>query len=262
MESKGTDSLIAGLRCIHEVGYLQTAFSMDKPTYDIFPLGDSALTVDWGNTIDEAINTEVLEWFHRFRNDPLPGMIEAVPAYSSLALHYDISALQEIVPPGKEVYAWMKEQLEQRLEKPLDHEHETRGKIVRIPVCYEPEFASGMEQLTMVTGLSADEVIRIHSTVSYRVYMLGFLPGFAYMGPVDDRIRAPRKPQPVPVAAGSVGIAGNQTGIYPFASPGGWTIIGRTPVQLFDAGKNEPALVQAGDSVQFYSISRHEFTNH
>ena len=235
---------------------------MNKPAHDIFPLGDSALTIDWGNTIDEAINTMVIAWFHRLQNDPLPGMIEAVPAYSSLTLHYDLSVLQKIVPPGKGVFAWMKEQLEQRLEKPLDAVDETPGKIVRIPVCYEPEFASGMEELAMATGLSADEIIRIHSAIAYRVYLVGFLPGFAYMGPVDDRIRAPRKPQPVPVAAGSVGIAGNQTGIYPFASPGGWTIIGRTPVRLFDAAKTEPALVQAGDNVQFYSISRHEFADH
>ena len=230
-------------------------------TYRIFPLGDSAITIDFGNVIDETINKVVLFLFDHLGEYPLPSMIEAVPAYSSLTVYYDRISLRKHLPQEQEVFDWVKEQLQDLLDGVIipkaDHH-----KLVRIPVCYEKEFAPDMERVTRLKNISTDEVIGFHVSREYRVYMLGFLPGFAYLGQVDEQISIPRKPAPASVVAGSIGIAGNQTGIYPMNSPGGWQIIGRTPVKLFDPERNEPVLLKAGDSVRFYPITRHEFENY
>jgi inhibitor of KinA len=232
-----------------------------EPTYRLFPLGDSAITVDFGNVIDEDINKKVMSWFHHLSENPLPGTVDIVPAYSSLTLHYDMLTVKRTLPKEQRAYDWMTEQLDQRLQQPITIE-ESNGQLVRIPVCYESEYAADMEELVTHCHLPADEIIHIHQSRQYRVYMLGFLPGFTYLGLTDDKIAMPRKPQPVQVSAGAVGIAGNQTGIYPIASPGGWNIIGRTPLQLFDINKEHPALVKPGDMVQFYSITSDEFKNY
>jgi inhibitor of KinA len=226
--------------------------------YRIFPLGDAAITVDFGNCIDEAINKEVIARFNQLQQHPLPGMIEAVPAYGSLTVYYDLMALKKKIPPGQAIFEWMKLQLEERLQQPV-LQNQSTNRLVKIPVCYDDEFAADIQHLAEAKNISVDEVIQIHTAKPYRVYMLGFLPGFAYMGEVDEKIVMPRKPQPVNIEAGSVGIAGKQTGIYPLASPGGWQIIGRTPLKLFDKEKEEPTLLRAGDMVQFYSISKKEF---
>jgi inhibitor of KinA len=151
--------------------------------------------------------------------------------------------------------------LEEQLIRDLDSlpQLTAQSSLVKIPVCYDNEFAPDLQRMAQSKNISADEIVRIHIADTYRVYMLGFLPGFAYLGRLDKKIAMPRKSHPAPVAAGSIGIAGNQTGIYPLASPGGWQIIGRTPLQLFDADRTEPTLLKAGDTVQFYSISKHEF---
>ena len=229
--------------------------------YRIFPLGDAAITVDFGNVIDETINRKVQALFYQLLDDPLTGMIEAVPAYSSVTIYYDVYTIGKILPGGKTVYEFMVEQMNERLKQPFS-ETDTVSRLVNIPVCYEKEFAPDIEELAKEKNISVDEVIRIHTSKQYQVYMLGFLPGFAYMGKVDERIIIPRKPQPVTVAAGSVGIAGKQTGIYPLASPGGWQIIGRTPLMLFDAMKGEPTFLKTGDTVQFIPITKNEFENY
>lgn len=236
---------------------------MNSPahTYRIFPLGDSAITIDFGNSISEAINNEVIARFNNLRNDPLPGQVEAIPAYSSLTIYYDVIAVRKRFPEGSTAFETMKLAIEKRLMQPVQ-ENDIPERLIKVPVCYEEEFALDMRQFTRKQNLSADEVIQIHVAGNYRVYMLGFLPGFAYLGEIDERITLPRKSQPVTVPAGSVGIAGRQTGIYPFASPGGWPIIGRTPLKLFDAHKEEPTLIKAGDSVQFYSITKDEFKSY
>ena len=207
--------------------------------YRIFPLGDAAITIDFGNCIDETINKEVIARFNQLRQQPLPGMIEAVPAYSSLTVYYDVIALKKKIPLHQTVYEWMKQQLEERLQQPFQ-QNQIKERLLNIPVCYDEEFAGDIQHLATTKNISVDEVIQIHTAKPYKVYMLGFLPGFAYMGEVDEKISMPRKPQPVNIAAGSVGIAGKQTGIYPLASPGGWQIIGRTPLILFKASPNLP----------------------
>lgn len=188
-------------------------------------------------------------------------MIEAVPAYSSLTIYYDVPLLRKKNPAGKLVFESISEQLHHRLQQPL-RTNEKESPLIQIPVCYDPEFATDLIHFASQKKLSPEEIIRIHTEKEYRVYMLGFLPGFSYMGLVDERIAAPRKPQPTTVAPGSVGIAGKQTGIYPLASPGGWHIIGRTPLTLFDASKEEPTLLKAGDRIQFVPISKNECKNY
>ena len=226
-------------------------------SYNIFSLGDAAITVDFGNYIDIDINKEVIARFNQLQQTPLPGMIEAVPAYSSLTVYYDVAAIRKL-NPGLTAFETMQQLLEERLKQPI-LQKDGEERIIKIPVCYDTEFASDIQQLAAVKNISVEEVISFHTAKSYNVYMLGFLPGFAYMGEVDEKIATPRKSQPVNVAAGSVGIAGKQTGIYPLASPGGWQIIGRTPLKLFDAESLAPTLLRVGDLVQFYPIDKNEF---
>jgi len=232
-----------------------------KTDYRIFPLGDSAITVDFGNIIDDEINLNILTRYQQLKNDPVKGVIEIIPAYSSITLHYDMLAVAKNIPKGKQAYSWICEEIEKRLQQPVASQ-QNNGTLVKIPVCYDTFFATDLESLAESKGMSSEDVVQLHLLKQYRVYMLGFLPGFAYLGQVDDKLATPRKPQPVEVAAGSIGIAGHQTGIYPMVSPGGWHIIGRTPVHLFDSDKENPALLKPGDSVQFFSITLHEFENY
>jgi inhibitor of KinA len=232
-----------------------------QPKHKIFLISDSALTIDFGNVINESINLKVLSLFREVQRNPPPGMIEAVPAYSSLTIYYDLFQLRKLTAPDKTVFEWISGQLEERLQQSFESKSEAT-RLITIPVCYETEFAPDIGWLAREKNISVEEVVRIHSSKQYRVYMLGFLPGFSYMGEVDEKISVSRKSQPRPVAAGSIGIAGKQTGIYPFASPGGWQIIGRTALKLFDAEKEEPTLLKAGDLVQFISIGKNEFENY
>jgi inhibitor of KinA len=134
------------------------------------------------------------------------------------------------------------------------------GNLIRIPVCYNREFAPDLQLICDTKKMAAADIIHLHTEAPYHVYMIGFMPGFPYMGVVPGAIQAPRLPVPrTQVPAGSVGIAGMQTGIYPFASPGGWNIIGQTPLTIFDVNKLVPALIPAGDSVQFYAVDADEF---
>jgi len=226
--------------------------------YTIFPLGDSALTIDYGNRISDTIHAKVMARWQQLRSNPVPGTIDLIPAYSSLTIYYDRRTVQQTIPTGISLFDWVQQQVENRLQEPFTPT-QTAPRLLTIPVCYEPAFAIDIEMLAATNHLTVDTIIQLHTSKEYIVYMLGFLPGFAYMGEVDDAIVISRKPQPVTMAAGSVGIAGKQTGIYPFQSPGGWQIIGCTPLHLFDAESEMPTFFQAGDRVQFRAISEQEF---
>jgi len=229
-----------------------------QPTYTIFPLGDSALTIDFGNRIDDCLNEKVLQLFRRLQNFS-PAIIDVIPAYSSLTLYYDVSALWS---NKLSAFESMKRLIEPLLSEDFEKEVSST-RMINIPVCYSSRFAMDLEELAHRHQLTKEEFIRLHTDRTYRVYMIGFLPGFAYMGKVDTRIATPRRSQPRQlVPAGSIGIAGEQTGIYPLPSPGGWNIIGRTPEKLFDANKQEPVLLQPGDEVRFYSITEDEFEDY
>ena len=232
---------------------------MDRlPSYKISSLGETALIIDFGNTIDESINKMVHSLFYQLQHDPIPGMIEAVPGYSSLTIYYDILFIRNILNKQITAFEWVSESLKKFIPK----ENIETGDpqiLIKVPVCYEIEYAPDLDFIASQNKISHEEVIYFHTSTTYHIYMLGFLPGFAYMGMVDEKISSSRKQKPVFVEAGSIGIAGKQTGIYPFRSQGGWQIIGRTPLKLFDKEKINPVLFKAGDKVQFYSITKDEF---
>ncbi len=232
------------------------------PAYRIFPLGDEGVTVDFGNVVDPDLNRLVLALAARMRTRLPPGIQEVAAAYASLTVYFDRTGVitgnrKTVKTAADHVYQWLEQELH---EAPLhDDEQEL---VLEIPVCYDPAVATDLPTIAAFTGLDIEEIIEIHSRSVYRVYMLGFLPGFPYLGDVDARIRVPRKAQPATVMPGSVGIAGAQTGIYPFKSPGGWMIVGRTPLLLFDQQKEQPVLLQPGNRVRFIPISYDEFAHY
>lgn len=228
--------------------------------YSIFPLGDSALTIDFGNLLNVSLNRKVQSLYHLLLDREWNEVLDIVPAYSSISIYYDLCSVPSL-DEGKTAFEWIAEKIESLTGEDIVAYPEFNRKI-RVPVCYSLKYATDLEELAKHNGLTTEEVIRIHTSKSYHVYMLGFLPGFAYMGDVEDSIVMARKPLPKKVAAGAVGIAGKQTGIYPLACPGGWQIIGRTPLMLFDQKQMNPVLFQQGDEVTFYSISEDEFENY
>jgi len=230
----------------------------NSASYKIHLINDSAAAIDFGNVMDKKINAKAIALFNYLTQHPIEGMIEAIPAYSSVAIYFDILVLRKKISPYKKVYEWIQNKLNQLMLTEFAG-LQTIPDLIRIPVCYDNEFAIDLPWIAEQKSLTREEIIRVHSLRQYHVYMLGFLPGFSYMGEVDQRIVVPRKPEPQPILAGSVGIAGKQTGIYPLNSPGGWQVIGRTPLKMFDQNKAEPCLLKAGDSVEFYSITSEEF---
>ena len=230
--------------------------------YSIFPLGDSALTLDFGNIIDNNVHNYVLQLFHHFRRKKINGLVDIVPAYSSLSFHYNVFIVRQTSSTNLTAFEIIKQIIETELGHDLVQEIKPQRKI-SIPVCYSGGFAPDIEFVALEKNISIEKIIQLHTEQLYTVYMIGFLPGFPYMGEVSESIVVPRKNEPMAkVVAGSVGIAGKQTGIYPLESPGGWQIIGRTPLKIFDKEKNDPVLLQPGDKVQFYSISENEFKNY
>jgi len=229
----------------------------EKTSLNITPLGDSAVLINFGNIIDPDINQQVLSLHQALSTSRFKGFIESVPAYASLAVFYD--ALKISLHTNSSPYSFVKNLLLTLLAQ-NETANESVRSIIKIPVCYDVEFGIDLHYLAEYHQLSINEIIRLHTAIVYRVYMIGFMPGFAYMGSVDDRLATPRKDQPrINVPAGSVGITGSQTGIYPIDSPGGWQIVGKTPLQLFDTNQSTPCLLNAGDQVQFVSIDKNEF---
>jgi len=211
------------------------------------PLGDSALLVSFGEVIDEETNDRVHALAKAIEKANFEWLVEVVPAYSSLAVIYDPKLID---------FDGVKRAI-QGLEFSAE---KFEGKLVEIPVLYGGEYGPDLEFVAEYNGLTPEEVIEIHSKPVYRVYFLGFLPGFAYLGGMDERIATPRLEKPrLKVPAGSVGIAGKQTGIYPLESPGGWRLIGRTPLRLFNPSKEPPTLLQPGDKVKFVPIDEEKF---
>lgn len=238
--------------------------------YTITPLGDAAVTVELGTGVDPETHRLVTLFASYLEDHPLAGMIEYVPAYTSVTIHYDpllvysSAVAQSEGGTGSDLLSLSPyEIMELRIRRVFDQmqaQQEITPKLVEIPVCYGGEFGPDLEEVAARNGLSADEVIRIHCSRDYQVYMLGFAPGFPYLGGMDKRIAAPRKQTPrLSIPRGSVGIAGEQTGVYPIETPGGWQLIGRTPVPLFLPDRDPPTLLQAGNVVRFYPISRKEY---
>jgi inhibitor of KinA len=229
--------------------------------YKIFPLGDAAVTFDMGNVISEALNQKALAMQQWLLAHPFEGLKDCLVAYSSLTVLYNPGIIRKYYSPPHTVSDWVAIRLQEAFDNAFQTVSAAR-ELIRIPVCYEEPFAPDLAALALQTQLTGEEVVTMHTATIYNVYMIGFLPGFSYMGEIDEKIAVPRKQHPTPVMAGSVGIAGSQTGIYPLNSPGGWQIIGRTPLKMFDPFVPEPVKLQAGDRVQFYSITKQEFESY
>jgi inhibitor of KinA len=213
------------------------------------PLGDQAVLVEFGERISPEVHRDVLTFCRALEEAGLPGVSEWVPAYASVAVFYD---------PNVIGFAELAEKLDTLAGKGGGEEEPRR--VVTIPVVYGGEWGPDLEEVARLCGLSVIDVIRIHSEPLYRVYMLGFVPGFAYLGGMDERIAVPRLAVPrAKIPSGSVGIAGGQTGVYPLETPGGWRLIGRTPLSLFVPERNPPALLRAGDWVRFLPIAPEEW---
>lgn len=231
---------------------------LQAASYQIYPIGDQAITLNYGGLMNQRVNQQIMQLFYALKECQIDGILDIIPAYHSISIVYEIKTLKKKIG-NQSAYHYLEKQLRQAAANLLDQTVKT-GREMVIPVCYDLSLAPDLAELATMHEMSIDEVITAHSAENYNVYMIGFLPGFAYMGKVPENIATERKSTPrLKVPAGSVGIAGFQTGIYPYESPGGWQLIGQTPVSLFDAEKEPPAYLQPGDIVSFKPISLEEF---
>jgi inhibitor of KinA len=229
---------------------------MAEPSFPrVVPLGDRALVVEFGDAIDPALSSRIAVLAARLRRDPPAGVQDIVPTYTTLALHYDPAAVgsgdsaYEVL--AQEVDAWLREQAVPAGDS---------GRRIEIPVCYGGEHGEDMDPIAQRHGLTPAEVVALHTAPEYHVHMLGFVPGFAYLGGLDTKLATPRRDSPrARVPAGSVAIGGGQTGIFPLETPGGWHLIGRTPLRLFTPDTEPPCLLNAGDKVRFVAIDAAAF---
>ena len=208
--------------------------------------GDQVLVAEFGDQIDERINDQVHALAAKIEGQNIPGIGEVVPTFRSLLVYYDSYRLSYEETAGTI----------RRLAEHLETEKAAKKRIYQIPCCYGARFGQDLANMEKLTGLDRQEIIEIHSSVDYKVYMMGFLPGFAYLGGLDERIHVPRLKTPrLKISRGAVGIGGSQTGIYPMDSPGGWQLMGETPIDMYDPNREQPVLVQAGDYIRFVPIS-------
>lgn len=216
---------------------------------EIKPLGDNALVVEFDHIIDPDILIKVINLQKSVEGKNLKGIIEMVPAYSSLAIYYDPLIIS---------YEDIKQRIISNSEN-ISIKAETYSAW-KIPVCYDSSLAFDLEEFIITKGISKKQLVQLHTQVDYLVYMRGFLPGFLYLGGLNEQLYCKRKATPSPkVPEGSVAIGGQQTGIYSFPSPGGWHIIGKTPIKLFHPSEEQIMKVAPGDIIRFYSISVDEF---
>lgn len=216
----------------------------------IMTAGDSSILIQFGNAIDPDINAKIAATVQLMKEQHIEGVVDIIPAFCSLLINYDPRVISY-------------DEMKTRMEKILSVEIAAgarKKKVYEIPVCYGGEFGPDLSTIAEHAGLSEQEVINIHSSTDYLIYMLGFLPGFTYLGGLDERIHTPRLANPrIRIPAGSVGIGGSQTGIYPMDSPGGWQLMGMTPVKTYDPDREVPILVEAGDYIRFVPVDRAEY---
>ncbi|MCG7343165.1 5-oxoprolinase subunit PxpB [Sporosarcina sp. ACRSL] len=223
--------------------------------YTLSPLGDQAVVIEVGKQIDTSSEQKVKAVVSRLEAEAPPWMIEYIPAYTTVTVLYSIREFLKEDSPYKAVCERIRELLEDVKESAA-----TQQKVVKIPVLYGGEFGPDLDFVAKYNGLTADEVIEIHTSGDYKVHMIGFAPGFPFIGGMSEKIGAPRRTTPrLKIPARSVGIAGVQTGVYPIETPGGWQLIGRTPLELFLPDEDPPSLLAAGDIIQFYEITRDEY---
>lgn len=219
----------------------------DKPRF--LPAGDQALVVELGNAIDPDLNRRVNNLMRAVEKTDVPGILDLVPTYRSLLVYYD----------PMEMSAAELEAILAGTESSVDEASLEKPRIVNLPTLYGGEYGPDLEFVSQHSGLSVGEVVDVHSGTDYLIYMMGFSPGFPYLGGLPETLRSPRLESPrVEIPAGSVGIAESQTGVYSVSSPGGWRLIGRTPIRLFDPEAEPPSLLAAGDYVRFVPLGSEE----
>lgn len=223
---------------------------MNSDDFRLVAAGDSTLIVAFADRIDPIINGKAIALAAAIQAAGLPGLRDVAPTYRSVAIHFD---------PLRTDYGALTARVKAEAGAVKAIQPRSAG-AVRVPVCYGGQWGPDLSAVAQFAETSEAEVVRLHTGRTYRVFMIGFAPGFAYMGIVDERIAAPRLAVPrVRVPPGSVGIAGAQTGIYPCATPGGWRLVGRTPLEPFDPARVEPFLFKPGDAVEFYAIGEAEY---
>jgi len=219
------------------------------------PLGDCAVYVEFSKTLDLEVNSAVQRLATMIHGRALPWVRDVVPALGGLAIHFDPDHAELTSDALTTALNTVSECLKAGLPKAGDV-----LRTVEVPVCYESEFAPDLAEVAVASKMTAEEAVQLHAAADYRVLMIGFAPGHAYMGGLSPKLAVPRRAAPrAIVPAGSVAIANDQTVIYPYAISGGWSIIGRTPLAVFDADRQEPSLFAAGDRVRFKPISRAEY---
>lgn len=217
------------------------------------PLGDSAVVVRLGSDLDETALRRVRALAAALEHDRPAGVVDVVPAFTSVTVFYDATHTGG--------YARLCAEVEARAARADASLVSQEARVVEIPVCYGGEFGPDLAEVAARAGLSSDEVVALHAGADYLVHAVGFAPGFAYLGGLPAKLHTPRRATPrTTVPAGTVGIGGAQTGVYPLATPGGWNLIGRTPLRLFDAGRAEAAQLRTGDRVRFRAIGAEEFS--
>jgi len=222
----------------------------DEPKYRI--MGDRSLLVELGDEISPLINQRVRGLFITLEQLRIEGIVEMVPSYRSLLIIYD---------PSKIKYPQLQDKIND-IQRLIDQTQIPEPRTLKIPVVYGGKYGPDLEWVAEFHKISQEEVIRLHTESSYQVYMIGFTPGFPYMGELPEKLNTPRRKTPrTSVPLGSVAIAQKQTGIYPAQSPGGWQIIGQTPLRLFDPIKRPPTPLEMGDQVTFFSIKEEEMTH-
>jgi inhibitor of KinA len=231
---------------------------------EISSLGDSAVLIGAAKNFDDAPEKaleQVLTTQRSVAAAKIPGVIELAPAYSTVALFYDPVRAINAGAPADDVFGWLEQQIRGAVAKTTKTKADSiSSSIVEVPVCYDPEFGFDLNEVAHRAGLTPSDVVDLHSSAEYRVHCIGFTGAFPFLGGLPAKLATPRRETPrKEIPAGSVGIGGKQTGIYPIKSPGGWNIIGRTPLRLFDPSKNPPTPLRAGDRVRFRSITREEF---
>lgn len=232
---------------------------LPEQEFKIYALSEQAVTLVFGSEIKETTANRIGNFNRLLNKNPFFGFTSSVPAYTTLSIYYDLLSVINSDLPGENGFEKVSNYLKSINSKNQEDVTEVPNRIT-LPVFYGAEFGPDLEAVSIIANLSVDEVINLHSTTVYKVYMIGFVPGFAYLGGMDERLASPRKLTPrASVPAGSVGIAGKQTGIYPLETPGGWQIIGQTPLKMFDTNRAQPSLLKAGDEVKFQSIGLEEF---
>lgn len=223
-----------------------------SPLPDIAWTGEHHILLSFGNAISAEVQDRVHAACQRISRAQIPGLCDIVPAYTTILLGFDPLAAA-LADPQHALRAAL-------ATRPGDSEPAPALRTVEIPVCYDPALAPDLEEVARLRDLSPGQVVALHSGATYRVGFIGFMPGFAYLHGLPATLATPRLATPRPrVPEGSVGIAGDQTGVYPSATPGGWRLIGRTPLRIFDARRDRPALLAMGDQVRFTPITRAQF---